>query len=126
MTPIEKAAAVYESEPCARPFREDLEAHLLHGLVFNTRESFIMARYVSKDWSPQDIVNPWINHKDGSQLNCIHIYLASGDITEFFTFPHQSVKWVSFERNNRLKFYHYLPLKSRCTKNFLVPTGLLT
>lgn len=107
MTPVEQAAAVYLSEPCARTFREDLESHLLHGVVFSTPTAFIMARYVARDWPPHRIVDPSQNNTTDDHLDCLHVYLASGDLTEFFTFPHKPCKWVSFERENVLKFYSY-------------------
>lgn len=58
MTPVEQAAAVYLSEPCARTFREDLELHLLNGVVYSTPTAFIMARYVARDWPALSVVDP--------------------------------------------------------------------
>jgi hypothetical protein len=115
MNPAEQAAAVYEREPCARTFRSDLEAHLLHGIVISTPTAFIMARYVGSSWPTQDIVNPWCNDLNPSRRDCLHIYLAAGDLSEFFTFPHKPVTWCSFERRNILRFYSYQSLKRRCT-----------
>ena len=115
MTPIEQAHALHTSEHGPRSFRCDLEAHLLHGIVFSTPTAFIMARYVSRSWPDSSIINPWLNDATCSQLDTLHVYLAAGDITEFFTFPHNSCKWISFERKNVLKFYRYDTLKRRCT-----------
>ena len=107
MKPVRQAAAVYQREPCARDFKEDLSAHLLHGIVFSTPTAFIMARYVSRSWPDSSIINPWLNDATCDQLDTIHVYLAAGDITEFFTFPHKPAMWISFERKNILKFYPY-------------------
>lgn len=132
LTPVERAAAVYGREACARSFREDLEAHLLHGLVFSTPTAFCMARYVSREWPGGMIVDPHVNDSGvagggvenfgESDLtcalkNCIHLYLAAGDMGEFFEFPHEPCEWISYERNNVLRFHSYEALKKRCTKN---------
>ena len=118
---VERAAAVYQQEPCARTFREDLEAHLLHGMVWSTPTAFIMARRVCRDWPPEVIVNPWL--PDGETelkwnpelCNCAHIYLAAGDIAQFFNLPHQGIEWVSFERQNRLRFHKLSRIKRLCS-----------
>lgn len=107
MTPVEQAAAVYLSEPCARTFREDLELHLLNGVVYSTPTAFIMARYVARDWPALSVVDPDQTDATCTPKDCLHVYLAAGDLTEFFTFPHKPCKWVSFERENALKFYSY-------------------
>lgn len=120
MTPIEQAAAVYQREECARSFREDLEAHLLHGLVFSTPRGFIMARYVRRDWAHSAIVDPWQNGENEAtcapEKDCLHVYLAAGELSEFFTFPHRRVLWVSFERSNRLHFHPYNRIQRLCSK----------
>lgn len=113
----ERAKALHYNENGPRSFKEDLEAHLLHGSVFSTPTAFIMARYVSRSWPEESIINPWVNDATCPQIDCLHVYLAAGDLTEFFTFPHRSVKWISFERKNTLKFYCYTDLKRRCTTN---------
>ena len=125
MSPIEQAAAVYQREPCARTFREDLEAHLLHGLVMCTPTAFVMARYVRKDWTHEQIVNPWHKIHLTSAANCVHIYLAAGRLVEFGEFPHCPVSWVSFERGNKLRFHPYSKIFRKCTRP-ADPTSSLT
>lgn len=115
MKPVREAAAVYQREPCVRTFREDLEAHLLHGLVYSTSTCFVMARYVSRSWPDSTIVNPWLNDPTCSQLDTLHVYLAAGDLAELFDFPCQPVVWISFERRNILRYYSHISLKRRCT-----------
>lgn len=121
MTPVEQAAQVYRQEECARTFREDLEAHLLHGMVFSSPTAFIMVRYVRRDWGPARIVNPWDNDPDAAH-DCLHVYLAAGDLKEFFTFPHQYVRWISFERTNILRFYRYNHLRRLCMRSLNPPS----
>ena len=95
MTIFEKAAAVYDHPMCNRVLREDLEAHLLHGMVYSNDRCFIMARYVRRDMAPEYIINPWITEPTGL-ADCLHIYLAAGDISECFTFPHDPVNPLLF------------------------------
>jgi len=94
-----------------------MEAHLLHGIVISTPTAFIMARYVCRDWPASSIVDPWENDLTCAPRDCLHIYLAAGDLLEFFTFPHQPVMWISFERRNILRFHSYQALKRRCITN---------
>lgn len=120
MSPAETAAAVYSREPCARSFREDLEAHLKNGIVISTPTAFIMARYVCRGWPASMIVNPWENDLTCVH-DCLHIYLAAGAISEFFTFPHERTIWLSFERENVLRFHPYDTIKRLCTRNSQAP-----
>lgn len=115
VSPVEIAAAVYDQEPCARTFREDLEAHLLHGIVISTQTAFVMARYVCRDWPASAIVDPW-NNDLACVPDCLHIYLAAGRTSEFWTFPHKKVKWISFERGNSLRFHPYDQLQRLCSR----------
>lgn len=104
MTAAEQAAAVYRSEPCAGTFKDDLNHHLLHGMVFSTPTAFVMASYT---------------HKDGltcAHESCIHVHLAAGDIAEILSFPHAACDWISFERRNVLRYHRYEHLKKRCSK----------
>lgn len=114
MTPAQRAYQVYQSEPCARDFIDDLELHLICpvGYVYSAPEAFIMGRYVMRDWSYEDITNPAKFALTGD-ADCLHIFLAAGDISLFFTFEHVAVPWVSFERKNQLRFYPYEPLRNR-------------
>ena len=78
--------------------------------VISTPTAFILARYVCRDWPAEVIVNPWLNPLACSH-DCLHIYLAAGRTSEFWTFPHKSVMWVSFERKNTLRFHGYEQLR---------------
>lgn len=104
MTPVEQAAAVYDREPCAGTFREDLEEYLLHGMVHSAATAFVMARYTTREDSLTCPLE-----------TCIHVHLAAGDVSEMFNFPHMPCKWISFERKNVMRFHPYDQLKRRCT-----------
>lgn len=58
MTPAEKVAALYDADS-PRTFREDLEAHLLHGYVVSTPEMFAMARAVERGAPDALLRDPW-------------------------------------------------------------------
>jgi hypothetical protein len=81
-----------------------------------------MARYVRRDWDPGRIVDPWENDLACAPPDCLHIYLASGDLKVFFTFPHQPVMWISFERHNLLRFHKYNHLRRLCLRHS-IPTS---
>lgn len=112
MTPAERALQVYQSEPCARSFIEDLTWHLQTGYVYSTPEAFILARYVRRDWPVDDILDP-SRFALTQDADCLHIYLAAGDIRQIFSFPHLPVPWISFERHNNLRFHPYELLRNR-------------
>lgn len=112
MTPVEKAAQLYLTMPAVRTFKEDLEAHLLHGIVHSSSAFFMLCRYVHTGWSHEEMENPWHNPK--GPRDCLLIYLASGDIKEFFTLPHDPVKWVAFSRRGRKpRVYPFKSIQTR-------------
>lgn len=115
MTPVEIAAAVYQREPCRRTFAEDLEAHLLNGVVHSTDQYFLMARKVRRDADHADIVNPWIKHENP---DCWLVYLYSGNIRRAFEAADVRLPWVAFEKRNRLKFYTWDEIHKRTERFF--------
>jgi hypothetical protein len=121
MTPIEKAMEVYAREPCARPFAEDLEAHLLNGYVIATPNVFLMARPVPVTADSVDILNPhvtWPKH----QCDAWHIWLAAGDMREFVKHLPWPTKWVCFERRNVLRWRRFAPLLRRIPRHARFPS----
>lgn len=110
MKPVEHAARIYESEPCARTFKEDLEAHLIHGVVFSRPDLFIMARPVSRSWAKHEIVNPWFNELTKTP-NCWHVYLAAGDISKVWSIMPYRLEFASWERGNKLRFWNIKKLQ---------------
>jgi hypothetical protein len=117
MRPVVTAAAVYLKEPCARTFREDLEAHLLHGHVISTPDFFCMGRKVYRRAQAKDIINPWFNLWE-SPPDCWHLYLFTGDIRRAFLCADVQLPHVSFERRNRLRFYTWDRIFSRTERIF--------
>lgn len=114
MTPIERAAAVYQTEPCARTFVRDLELHFLHGYVVSTPQLFMMGRPVCRCWPHARIVDPSFNIR--ARRNCWHVYLASGDLARMFDLMPFPLLFISFERMNALRIYRTDALRRRITK----------
>lgn len=114
MTPVEQAAAVYQREPCARTFREDLEAHLLNGYVFSTPTVFVMGRLVQRDAEPALIVDPWHRFEDG---DCWLVYLAAGNLAEIPRFIPSPKKYVAWERENSLRVHLSTQVIRLCTRS---------
>ena len=116
MTPIRQAMEVYERESCARPFTEDLEAHLLGGYVIATPSVFLMARPVPVSADPADILNPYMTWPR-TQCDAWHIWLAAGDMREFPKHLPWMTKWVCFERKNVLRWRRFAPLLRRLPRH---------
>ena len=117
MRPIEWAASVYDREPCARTFTEDLEAHLLHGYVFSSPKYFWMGRPVYVAALESEIVNPWHNTWD-KEPDCWHYYLYSGSIAHAVQLTPYKLPWLSFERNNILRLYRSDVIWEKCLTLF--------
>ena len=105
-SPYERAKRVYELEPCARTFAEDLDAHLLHGWVLSTPHSFVMARPVPRGAPPEAIVNPW-NNWPRHECDSWFVYLFAGYLAPALDWFPWHGQWIGFERRNDLRFYDF-------------------
>lgn len=110
VTPFEQAKAVYEAEPCARSFDEDLQWHFLNGYVFSTPTYFVMGRPVCSKAAHDLIVNPAITFPM-DDCDCWHLYLMAGDMPAIFQLAPYHLPLVSFERRNELRFYPHGSLR---------------
>lgn len=102
---------VYQQEPCASTFAEDLEAHLMFGFVFSRPDYFVMGRPVDRFASQAEIVNPYI-HFPTARQNCWHVYLMAGNVTRSWEILPWELPFISFERGNVLRFYELERLKN--------------
>lgn len=118
--PFADAAAVYDREPCARPFVEDFEAHLRYGWVISTPSLFLMARPVRSDWPEDVVLNPFALPDSPDMW---HVWLAAGDWREAFDCAPYPLPWVSFERNNRLRRYAWSAIFRRSRALSSAPEG---
>lgn len=117
MTPVQRAAAVYQREPCARSFQEDLEAHLLHGYVYSTREAFLMARPVWSKGPVENIINPWFNAF--SHYDTWHVYLYAGELAQPFQVAPYPLRYVSWEKRNKLRRYTWLEVQNHVARRWM-------
>lgn len=116
MTPVEQAAAVYEREWCAGSFREDLEAHLLHGYVHSTPQAFVMARPVDSRAEEALILDPW-HAFPRAQQDAWLIWLAAGDLAPFLRlFPYELPR-LGWQKRNRLRWHE---LAQGSSQQFLI------
>jgi hypothetical protein len=108
-----KALLVYSAEPCARTFDADLHAHLLHGgFVLCRPDVFLMARPVARTAERAAIVNPFVVFPR-AQCDCWHVYLVAGSVGEALRFMPHPLEWVSWERENVLRFYRLESIRRR-------------
>ena len=112
MTPYERAREIYAKEYCARSFDLDLSLHFQNGWVINTPSLFVMGRDVIREAPPQLIIDPNFIFPYG-QTDCWHIYLLSGNMQEAFLYMPWKLKWVSFERDNDLRFFDLTRIRNR-------------
>lgn len=103
MSPYQQARAVYEREPCAHSFEEDLFWHIQRGIVLSTPECFAMIRPVCSYWQEDDLKNPRLADPDG---DCWMMWLAAGDISPVWELGPRK-EWVAWERENVLKVWPY-------------------
>ena len=115
MTPVWMAAAVYEAEPCARSFREDLEAHLQNGYVFSTPTAFVMGRPVDSGADPAQIVDPWHGFNP-AECDAWLVYLAAGNIADVLRQEPFQLTFFMWERKNVLRRFHAKTVKRLCSQ----------
>jgi hypothetical protein len=111
MSPFMRAAMVYQNEVCARTFKEDLYAHYVTGYVISTPTYFVMGRPVLSSATYEEITNPHLSFKEP---DCWHLYLYSGPLIHAFLAAPYRLPFVSFERKNILRFYHWDVIARKC------------
>jgi hypothetical protein len=100
LSPVERAAAVYEGDWCARSFRDDLTWHLVNGFVFSRPDFFVMGRPVVSGVDPALILG---QHRFPSTIcDCWHVYLFAGNIARAWDMLPWELPLVSFTRRKGL------------------------
>ncbi len=92
MTPYEQAKQIYEKEPCANTFEEDLAYYLEVGCVVSLPDVFAMARQVDDAW---------------------HVGAYAGDLKKAFDYLPFYLPYIQFERRNKLKCYTTVSLTKK-------------
>lgn len=98
-SPVERAAKVYKTEPCARTFRQDLEFYLINGWVVSTPSVFVMARPVQSGATQLEITGQRIFTETDAWL----IYLLAGDMAEAWRYLPYDLPKIILERKNVLR-----------------------
>jgi len=113
-SPLAQAKAVYDREPCARSFEEDLALHLEHGHVHSTPAYFIMGRPVDTDFVEDLILDPVYHF---THPNCWLIWLYAGSLSLAFRHFNDNLHlpWIAFQRRNQLRFYNSERLYAKIT-----------
>jgi len=104
MTPYAAARLVYDVEPCAHTFDEDLVQLCTTGWVCSSPEVFIMGRPVFASAEPALIVDSSYSFPE-EVWNCWHIHLYAGNLAKAFDIEPYHFPWISFERKNKLRFW---------------------
>lgn len=102
MTPYERAQLIYLQERCARSFTQDVVLHLRNGYVFSTPKMFLMGRGVLKNAPYSLVTDPSVTFDEPDSWL---VYLAVGDISDFFRYEPYPLRWIGFERENVLRFH---------------------
>lgn len=109
VNPIDLARHVYQSEPCARSFEQDLTWHLENGFVFSRPDFFVMGRPVVSSAPRMFIVG---QHRFPSSVcDCWHVYLMAGNVAKAWSMLPWELPWVSFERENVLRFHRLASIR---------------
>ncbi len=130
MKPIDAARAMYHREPCGRCFGDDLAIFQRIGYVFSTPTAFLMGKPIV---SPERFetaakvtgMTPLndaslrflytLPDYEFSSLSCDTwlIWLAAGDMRDFFRFEPHPMKFVAWARKGRIRFHEFNRVKSR-------------
>lgn len=102
MNALLQAYALYEGQD--RTFHEDLAAFLHTGRVYITPTAVMLAKAVP---SGMELHKPW-DQWDESKCDCWLIWLAAGDLGEFFRYAPFPLPWICWARRwGPLKHYEW-------------------
>lgn len=117
MRPAEIAAELYQTLEFPRTFTEDMELHLLNGVVLSGPRWFIMFRPVDVAAHRCLIVNPAITF---ARHNGWHVHLCAGEWREALEMWAMSMPvaellpWITWERcDQQLRYYATLKLLAK-------------
>jgi hypothetical protein len=107
-------ARQWQEENCMTPFEEILGWHLSGGLVYSTRDCFLLAQEVTWDAEQKAIVESRESRVDGQQSNAWFVELAAATchnpVREFLRLaphPHTYVLWYRAARNRPHDIHSY-------------------
>jgi hypothetical protein len=103
LRPIDRARRVYDREYCRRPFEDDVQLHLAHGIVHSDDRLFLLARPVQKDAPYVLVADPAIQFRDP---DCWLVFLAAGDMSHILDLIPYEFPWVAWEIDNKLRYHN--------------------
>lgn len=97
-----------------RLFLEDVALHLRYGYVWASPTAVILARPVSSQWLTTDL-GDLSKTAARDEADTWFVYLAAGNLTEFFEVMPYPLKFVCFWRRCSPRFYELEQLRRKCT-----------
>lgn len=113
---IEQVQALYRLMPemaGGRSFEQDLALHVQHGYVWSSPRAIVMARLVHSSWPFADFADLTRTAPE-SDADTWFVYLAAGDLAEFFRVMPFAKDFVCFYRRRSPRFHLLEPLQRRC------------
>jgi hypothetical protein len=104
-TVLEEALALYAraGETQTRTFEEDLAAFIHTGRVYITPTCVLLAKAVPSTREFHEPWDTWEPHECDAWL----VWLAAGDLAEFFQYVPYELPWLVWARRDRLRKWPY-------------------
>ena len=113
MTPFEQAESTALN--LGDTFYADLAEHLTHGIVVSTPTAFVMGRAVSLE--NRDNVLDLSYHFLPGECDAWFVWLAAGDMREFFRACPYPLPHISYQRSGELRIHDWDRMNRLITGN---------
>lgn len=127
MSPFAMGKQVFMSEPSAYSFEQCALWHSKYGHIFSGHDFMVFGRYVPRGAEQAKIVD--LYSFEGQECDCLHVALCVGSMASAWATLPKEVKWISYERQNCLRFFpldrikRFSSVLSRYEKSFFPPTS---
>ena len=101
------------AERAGRDMVSDLKAFLCTGYVFSTPTAFVMAKPTAR-FLAGNYDDPWFM-ANPDEYDTWLVWLAAGDMAEFFRFCPYPLSWLAWARHDRLRFWRFESIQSKVT-----------
>jgi hypothetical protein len=95
MRPVERAAELCRARD--GDFRDEMEAHLLHGVVVSTADLFVMGRAVPRSADASDIWRSWPRE----ECDAWFVWVGVGNAARLLACMPYVLPWVGWARQGR-------------------------
>ncbi|MDZ4287835.1 MAG: hypothetical protein U0984_07745 [Prosthecobacter sp.] len=94
-------------------FEDTVATYLRHGFVWSSPRSFVLARAIAADWwqDHDRLTDHTLSHPQG---DCWFLWLAAGDMREFFEVCPQPKPFVCFCRRGLPRLWRYDRINQGC------------